>query len=295
MIFLTLILCSFVVCQGLILRKALKAQKDVEDESCKKALGNLRSEIISLRNEALEKDKILLSLVEKLKSSEASLAAQAEAHKAKVEELKKKVVEAYEKFEVEAVKHEICEIERSRAQKNCDELRASKEKCYEISLECAKKLKDNFFRVGAFSSEQKFICGDPDGVVQWSSREVEAFDEILSDWGDFCAFVGALGVATILEKAGCEHVKAAAQPGFVFSADDTKDPSTEDSTLGGRFYSDVWMKGGHEMADEAIRKMKNNLTTLKKKPSELKKLLCAQVLCVLLLMLSFRVHFQLQN
>jgi uncharacterized protein (DUF2249 family) len=79
-----------------------------------------------LRNRALEKDKILLSVVEKLKSSEASLAAQDEAHKAEVEELKKKVVE---KFEVEAVKHEICEIERSRAQNNCDELRASKEKC----------------------------------------------------------------------------------------------------------------------------------------------------------------------
>jgi hypothetical protein len=113
-----------------------------------------------LRNEGLEKDRILLSLVEKLKSSEASLAAQAE-----VEELKKKVAEAAEKFEVEAVKHEICEIERSRAQKNADELRASKEKCYEISLECAKKLKDNFARVGTYSFEQKFICGDPDGVV----------------------------------------------------------------------------------------------------------------------------------
>jgi hypothetical protein len=76
-----------------------------------------------------------------------------------------KVAEANEKFEVEAVKHEICEIKRSRAQKNCNELRASKQKCYEISLECAKKLKDNFCRVGAFSSEQKFICGDTDGVV----------------------------------------------------------------------------------------------------------------------------------
>jgi hypothetical protein len=79
-----------------------------------------------LRNEALEKDKILLSLVEKLKSSKASLAAQAEAHKAKVEELKNTVAESDEKFEVEAVKHEICEIESSRAQKNNDELRASK-------------------------------------------------------------------------------------------------------------------------------------------------------------------------
>ena len=36
--------------------------------------------------------------------------------------------------------------------------------------------------------------------------------------------------------------------------EDTKDPSVEASTMGGRFYSDVWMKGGREMADEAIRK-----------------------------------------
>jgi hypothetical protein len=64
MVFLTLLSCSFVPFKGLILSKALKAQKDAEDESCKIALGNLRSEVITLRNEDLEKDKILLSLVE---------------------------------------------------------------------------------------------------------------------------------------------------------------------------------------------------------------------------------------
>jgi hypothetical protein len=58
-----------------LLFKALKAQKDVEDESCQIALGNLRSEVITLRNEALAKDRILLSLVERLKSSEAMLSA----------------------------------------------------------------------------------------------------------------------------------------------------------------------------------------------------------------------------
>jgi hypothetical protein len=121
-------------------------------------------------------------------------------------------------------------------------------------LECAKTLKNSFARVGAYSFEQKFIRGDPNGVVQWLSGEVEAFDEILSDRGDFCAFPGARGVAATLEKANCEHVKGAAQPGFVFSADDTKDPLAEASTLGGRFYSDVWVKGSREMADEAIRK-----------------------------------------
>jgi hypothetical protein len=57
-----------------------------------------------------------------------------------------------------------------------------------------------------------------------------------------------------LEKADCEHVQAATRPGFFFSAEDIKNPSAEASTLGGKFYSDVWMKGGREMADEAIRK-----------------------------------------
>jgi hypothetical protein len=272
MVFLTLISCSFFVFQGLILSKALKAQKDAENESCQIALGNLRSEVISLRNKALEKDRILLSLVEKLKSSEASLAAQVEAHKAEVEELKTKVAEATRKFEVEVVKHEICEIKRSRAQKNADELRASKEKCYEVSLECAKKLKVSFAKVGAYSSEQKFICGDPDGVVQWISGEAEVFDEILNDRGDFCAFAGARGASSILEKVGCEHAKAVVQLGFVFSDKDIKNPSVEAYALGGKFYSEVWMKGDREIADEAIRKNENNLTTLKKKPNELKKL-----------------------
>ena len=149
----------------MILSKALKAQKEAEDESCQIALGNLRSEVITLRNEALEKDKILLSLVDRLKTSEAKLSAQAEAHKAEVEDLKKKLAETNEKFEVAKAKHKISEIERLRVQKNVEELRDSKERCYEISLECAKTLKNSFAKVGAYSSKQKFICGDLDGVV----------------------------------------------------------------------------------------------------------------------------------
>ena len=79
--------------------------------------------------------------------------------------LKKKVAKATENFNVEVVKHEICEIERSRAHKNVDGLRAAKEKCYEIAMECAKNLKSSFSKVGAFSFEQKFIRGSPDEVI----------------------------------------------------------------------------------------------------------------------------------
>jgi hypothetical protein len=98
------------------------------------ALGNLRSEVVTLRNEALEKDKILLSLVDKLKTSEAKLNAQAEAHKAEVEDLKKKLVEMNENFELVKAKQEISEITNSRLQRNVEELWDSKERCHERSL-----------------------------------------------------------------------------------------------------------------------------------------------------------------
>jgi hypothetical protein len=39
--------------------------------------------------------------------------------------------------------------------------------------------------------------------------------------------------------------------------EDIKNPSVEASALGRKFYSEVWMKGGHEIADEAIKKYEN--------------------------------------
>jgi hypothetical protein len=133
-----IIFCVFYCCadplflQGLILSNTSRAQKNVEDESCQIALGNLRSEVIKLRNEATEKDKILLSLVDKVKASEAYLAAQ--SHRAKIENLKKKLAEKNEDFEVAKAKQEISEWTSARLQKNVDELRESKERYYEKIL-----------------------------------------------------------------------------------------------------------------------------------------------------------------
>jgi hypothetical protein len=172
-----------------------------------------------------KKDKILLSLVDKVKKDEAKFNAQSEAHKAEVEDLRKKLAEANENFELAKVKQEISEWSNTRLEKNVEELRESKERCFEKSLDCVRKLKTSFAKVGAYSSEENFIQGDPEGVIHWISGEAEAFEEILSDRGDICAFTGARGIAAILEKACCDHVKAAAQTEAAFSTDDTKDPS----------------------------------------------------------------------
>jgi hypothetical protein len=121
-------------------------------------------------------------------------------------------------------------------------------------LDCVRKLKNSFAKVGAYSSEENFIRGDPNGVIDWISREAEAFEEILSDRGDICAFTGARGIVAIMEKAGCDHVKAAAQTEAAFSTDNTRDPSAKATLVGGKFYSDVWVNGGRELANEIIKK-----------------------------------------
>jgi hypothetical protein len=66
------ILNTILLLQGLILSNALGAQKNIEDEGCTMDLNNLRSEVIEPRNEGLEKDKILISLVNKIKEDKAS-------------------------------------------------------------------------------------------------------------------------------------------------------------------------------------------------------------------------------
>jgi hypothetical protein len=59
---------------------------------------------------------------------------------------------------------------------------------------------------------------------------------------------------SLLEKDGCEHAKAIIQLEFSVSANDIKNPSAEATALRGKFCSEVWLEGGREIADEAIRK-----------------------------------------
>jgi hypothetical protein len=262
--------------QGLILINALRAQKSAEDESCTIALSNLRSEVIELRNEGLEKYKILFSFVNKIKEDEAKYNAHAEAQKVEVESLRKQLAESKENYAVAKASKEISEWTQFRLEKNIEELRESKERCFEKSLDCIKNLKSSFAKVDAYSSDENFIRGDPEGVIEWISGETESFEEILNDRGDIYAFSGARGVVAILEKAGCEHVKAVAQTEAAFSLNDTKDPSAKASFIGGKFYSDVWVNGGRELAHEIIKNNEKTPMMPGKKLGELKRLASAK-------------------
>jgi hypothetical protein len=60
--------------------------------------------------------------------------------------------------------------------------------------------------------------------------------------------------AAILEKTGCKHVKVAAQAEAPLSLNDVKDPSTKATLMGGKFFSDVCVNGGRELAHEIMKK-----------------------------------------
>jgi hypothetical protein len=212
----------------------------------------------------LEKDKILLTLVDKIKEDEATSKAQAESQKREIKDLRKQLAKAKEEHILEETKWELSEQWANHLERNVEELRAFKKRCYNKSIECTKKIKTSFASVGAFSSEESFTRGDPEGPIEWISHEVEAFDEILNSRGDICAFSGARGIATILERKGCEHVKFLAQSEAALSSEDIKDPSAEASLVGGKFFTDIWDNGGREMAQEIIRKSEKGIQDARK-------------------------------
>jgi hypothetical protein len=224
------------------------------------ALNNLRSEVIELRNEGLEKDKILISLVNKVKEDEASFKAQAEIQKNEIKDLRKQLAEAKEKCGLAEANRDISEYWKNHLEKIDEELRTSKERCFVKSLGCMEKIKASFANMGAYSNEDNFIRGDTEGVIEWiNNGEAKAFEEILSDHRDVYAFSGARGISAILEKAGCDHVKTLAQAEAALSVDETKDPSAEPSLMDRKFYNDIWVSGGREMAHEIMKKSEKDI------------------------------------
>jgi hypothetical protein len=202
----------------------------------------------------LEKDKILLTLVDKVKGDEANYKIQSEIQRSKIENLQKQLAEAKLKCAIAEADRDASDYWKNYWEKTVVELCSSKERCYEKSIECVRKIKTSFANVGAYSSEDNFVRGDPEDPIEWISSEAEAFEEILNDRGDVCAFSGMRGIASILEKSGCDHVKTLAQTKAALSVDDTKDPSAEASLVGRNFFTDIWENGGRGMAHEIIKK-----------------------------------------
>jgi hypothetical protein len=96
--------------------------------------------------------------------------------KNEIEYLRKQLAEAKGKCGLAEANRDISEYWKNYLEKTVEELRASKGRCFEKSLSCVEKIKTSFANVGAYSNEDNFIRGDPEGVIKWISGEAEAFE-----------------------------------------------------------------------------------------------------------------------
>jgi hypothetical protein len=53
---------------------------------------------------------------------------------------------------------------------------------------------------------KSYIDGDAAGAVAWIDGEVDAFKGILLAKDDYSSWISAQNIASVLEKASCDHV-----------------------------------------------------------------------------------------
>jgi hypothetical protein len=88
-------------------------------------------------------------------------------------------------------------------------------------------------------------------------NEVEAIYKVISRHGDFCALVASRGTAAAFMKAGCTHAKTVNKPTFNLSMSDVVDIPAKARSIGNRFITQIWAKGGRELTGDEARKLLN--------------------------------------
>jgi hypothetical protein len=132
-------------------------------------------------------------------------------------------------------------------------------KCADFATRCVNRLKGIFNSVGAASEEINPSAEDIPGAFDHIENEVEALNEVITGHGDFCALVASRGTAAAFMKAECTHAKTVNKQNFNLSTSDLIDIPTEARSIGNRFITQIWAKGGRELAGDEAQKLLNSV------------------------------------
>jgi hypothetical protein len=178
-----------------------------------------------------------------LQTMEGSLTeAQAEIARLNSElSMEKKNFEA--KLEAEAQKN-------SNLQKSLEELQ---EKCVDFGNQCLQRLKQVFNSVGASTEKFSPSVENLPKTFEHIEGEVDALDEVIAGHADFCALLASRGTTFAFIKSGCEHGKIVNRPNFNLSPTDLIDIPSLAQSIGNRFITQIWVKGGRKMAGDKAR------------------------------------------
>ena len=151
------------------------------------------------------------------------------------------------------------EAEAERNTKLHEAIENLRNKCSDFATRCINRLKGIFNSVGATSEEINPSAKDIPGVFEHIENEVEALDEVITGHVDFCALVASRGTAATFMKVGCNHTKTVNKPTFNLSISDLVDIPVEAQSIGNRFITQIWAKGGRELAGDEARKLLNSV------------------------------------
>jgi hypothetical protein len=185
-----------------------------------------------------------------LQTMEGSLA---EAQ-AKIARLNSKLLTKSESFKQEKKNFDAkleAEVEKSlNLQKSLKELQ---DKCLDFGNRCVQRLKQVFNTVGANSEKFEPSVEDLLGTFEHIEGEVDALDEVIAGHGDFCALLASRGTAVAFMKTGCTHGKIVNRPNSSLSPADLTDIPSLARSIGNRFITQIWTKGGRNLAGDGAR------------------------------------------
>jgi hypothetical protein len=231
--------------QSMLLCKALQMQHDLEDKKNKIIIEGLESKIKEYEA-SLEKKDFLLQAVE------GSLTeAQAENIR-----LNRELLQKLESFEQERknlqTKYEVEATENTKLKQSLEELR---DICLNFGNRCIQRLKKVFNSVRASAEKFTPSAENISSTFEHIEGEVEALDEVIEGHGDFCALLASRRTAAAFLKASCTHAKIVNRPTFSLSLTDLVDIPGEARSIGSRFITQIWAKGGRDLAGDEARSL----------------------------------------
>jgi hypothetical protein len=107
--------------------------------------------------------------------------------------------------------------------------------------------------VGASPEKFEPSVEDLPSTFEHIESEVEALDEVIAGHDDFCALLASRGTAVAFMKAGCTHGKIVNRSKFSVSPADLADIPSLARSIGNRFITQIWTKGGRNLAGDEAR------------------------------------------
>jgi hypothetical protein len=127
--------------------------------------------------------------------------------------------------------------------------------CMGFGSRCVQRSKKVFNSVGASTEKFTPLSENISNTFEHIEGEVEALDEVIAGHGDFCALLASRGTAATFLKAGCTHEKIVNRPTFSLSSTDLFDIPSEARSIGSRFITQIWAKGGRDLAGDEARSL----------------------------------------